>query len=137
MNNHMTNFEFKHSLQPGDVVVRNKSVFGIIGHYGLYVGNGEVIDNHPNRGVSLINLNAFLSGRGLKRIARFNGNSFARSQAVNKGYSMLGMKYHLTKFNCEHFVNEAWGAGKKSQQVATSGTLFFLFLAIWGLSKVN
>lgn len=133
----MTTLENKHSLQPGDVLVRNKSFFGIIDHYGLYVGNGKVIDNHPDRGVSLISLNAFLSGRELERIARFNGNSFSKNQVVRKGYSMLGMNYQLTKFNCEHFVNEAWGAGRKSQQVGAVGVLFFFFLAIWGLSKTS
>lgn len=133
----MTNIEIKYSLQPGDVLVRNKSFFGIIDHYGLYVGNGRVIDNHPDRGVCLISIHSFLNGRELERIARFNGNSFSRNQVVRKGYLKLGMKYHLTKFNCEHFVNEAWGAGRKSQQVGAVGVLFFFSLVIWGLSKAS
>ena len=133
----MTNIETNYSLQPGDVLVRNKSFFGIIDHYGLYVGNGWVIDNHPDRGVCLISIHSFLNGRELERIARFNGNSFSRNQVVRKGYLMLGMDYHLTKFNCEHFVNEAWGAGRKSQQVGAVGALFFFSLVIWGLSKAS
>lgn len=133
----MTNIEIKYSLQPGDALVRNKSIFGIIDHYGLYVGNGRVIDNHPDRGVCLISIHSFLNGRELERINRFGGNSFRRNQVVNKAYSMLGMQYHLTKFNCEHFVNEAWETGRLSQQVTAFGTLFFISLAIWGLSKVS
>jgi len=131
------NIEIKYSLQPGDVLVRNKSVFGVVDHYGLYVGNGRVIDNHPERGVSVIGLHDFLSGRGLERIKRFRGNSFARNQVVNRAYSMLGMSYHLTRFNCEDFVHVAWNSGKKSQQVAAASTLILIFLVVLGFSKAT
>jgi hypothetical protein len=133
----MINIGNEYRLQSGDVLVRNKSAFGFIDHYGLYIGNESVIDNHPDRGVSLISLNSFLSGRKLERIARFQGNLYSRSLVVRKAQSMLGVSYHLTKFNCEHFVNIVWDAGRKSQQVATASILFFFFAAIWGLSKTN
>jgi uncharacterized protein YycO len=133
----MINIGNDYSPQPGDVVVRNKSVLGFIDHYGLYVGNGSIIDNHPDIGVSAISLNSFLSGRKLERIARFQGNLYSRNLVVRKAQSMLGLNYHLTKFNCEHFVNEAWGVGRKSQQVVAVGVLFLFSLAMWGLSKSN
>ena len=133
----MTNFEFRHNLLPGDVLVRNKSVFGIIDHYGLYVGNGEVIDNHPDRGVGIVGLGEFLGSRQLERIARFKGNAHGRRNVVNKAFSMLGMRYHLTNFNCEHFVNVAWGAGRKSKQVSTASALLWTSLVLWGVSNVG
>ncbi len=125
----------QYSLQPGDILVRNKSIFGIIDHYGLYVGNNMVIDNHPERGVSQMSLRSFLNGRSLEKIKRYSGGWFGRQQVVNRAYALIGKPYHLTKYNCEHLVNEAWGAGRKSQQVANAGMLFFLSLAIWGISK--
>lgn len=130
-------FENANSLKEGDVIVRNKSVFGIIDHYGLYVGNGIVIDNHPTRGVREIDLSVFLNGRNFQRIKHFGGNRYDRKGVIDAAYSMYGKPYHLTKFNCEHFVNEVWGMGRKSQQVDTTGVLFFFSLVIWGLSKVS
>lgn len=129
--------ESKYSPLPGDVLVRNKSTFGIIDHYGLYVGYGKVIDNHPERGVCLISVESFLSGRKLVRIARFEGNPNERNQVVQRANSMLGLNYHLTDFNCEHFVNEVWGAGRSSQQLATAVVLILFSAAIWGLSKLK
>jgi hypothetical protein len=123
--------------QPGDVLVRNKSVFGLIDHYGIYAGSGAVIDNHPDRGVSLTNMKSFLNGRKLERVFRYRGNTFSRSQVVQKAYSMIGMKYDLTNFNCEHFVNEVLGAGKKSQQLANAGTVLVLSCIIFGLINVT
>jgi len=130
-----SNIEKAYSLRPGDVLVRNKSFLGVIDHYGLYVGNGQIIDNHPARGVSIIGLSSFLNGRKLKQIKRFEGNSYKRNQVINKAHSMIGMNYHLTQFNCEHFVTEAWGAGRQSRQVSAAGLLIFSILTIWGLSK--
>ncbi|MEQ8574479.1 MAG: lecithin retinol acyltransferase family protein, partial [Fulvivirga sp.] len=104
---------------------------------GLYIGNEQIIDNHPERGVSIISLKSFLNGRKLERIVRYQGDSNSRNHVIRKAQSMLGVSYHLTKFNCEHFVNEVWGAGRKSQQLATAGLLFFFSLAVWGLSKTN
>ncbi|MFY0608523.1 MAG: lecithin retinol acyltransferase family protein [Cyclobacteriaceae bacterium] len=125
------------SLQPGDVLVRNKSAIGVIDHFGLYVGNGNVIDNHPERGVSQISLSSFLNGRSLEKIQAFTGNWHSRQQVLNRAFALIGRPYHLTRFNCEHFVNEVWGAGRKSKQVENVGVLLFFSLAIWGLSKVK
>lgn len=125
------------NLQPGDVLVRNKSAFGIIDHYGLYVGNGMVVDNHPDRGVSQISLATFLDGRSLQRVKKYMGNSRNRKLVVQRAYSMIGMKYHVKDFNCEHLVNMALGVGRMSEQVTAAGVLFFFSVAIWGLSKVR
>lgn len=124
-------------LNAGDIPVRNKSAFGIIDHFGLYIGNGNVIDNHPERGVRVVSLESFLRGRELDRIVRFKGSAYERSQVVRRAYSMIGQDYHLTKFNCEHFVNAAWGAEIKSSQVTAAGTLILFSAAIWGLSKIR
>ncbi|MDW3212174.1 MAG: lecithin retinol acyltransferase family protein [Reichenbachiella sp.] len=124
-------------LKAGDVPIRNKSAFGIIDHFGLYIGNGNVIDNHPERGVRVVSLESFLNGRELDRIVRFKGNSYERSQVVRRANFMIGQDYHLTKFNCEHFVNAAWGTEIKSNQVAAAGTLILFSAAIWGLSKLR
>jgi hypothetical protein len=133
--NIMENVERHFSLQPGDVLVRNKSAFGAIDHFGLYVGNNIVIDNHPERGVSQVSLSYFLNGKALSKINRYQGGQLGRHQVVQKAYSMIGNQYHLTQFNCEHFVNETWGAGRKSHQVTNVGMLFFVSLVIWGLGK--
>lgn len=129
--------ENKYVAQPGDVLVRNKSALGVVEHLGLFVGNGRVIDNHPSRGVSLISVESFLNGEPLLRIDSYQGSYHSRSLVIQKAYSMLGMKYHLTEFNCEHFVNIAIGAGRKSPQVAVAGRILVLGALVWGLSKVR
>ena len=133
----MRNIEEKYSLKPGDVLVCNKSIFGMIEHLGLYVGNGSVIDNHPERGVSLIKLSKFLDDGSIKRVIRTRGGSRLRDNIVNKAYSYIGEKYHLTNFNCEHFVNEVRGLGRKSDQVAVYGGLALSALVVWGISKMS
>ncbi|UCS93278.1 lecithin retinol acyltransferase family protein [Echinicola marina] len=127
--------ENRNSLEAGDVLIRNKSAFGLIDHYGLYIGNGKVIDNHPDRGVTMLALESFLNGRELNRVDRFAGDYWSRRQVVQKGISMIGMEYHLTDFNCEHFVNVARGSAKKSQQVTAMGIFLLFFVIIFGLNR--
>ncbi len=125
----MHSIENKYSVSPGDMLVRNKSLMGVVDHYGLYIGNGQVIDNHPSRGVSIVTIGSFLSGRNLERVNYFKGNAWERNRVVEWAYSMLGRKYHLTEFNCEHFVRMAWGEGRKSRQVSMAVGLFWIMVA--------
>jgi len=124
-------------LQPGDILVRKKSLFGIVAHYGLYVGEGKVIDNHPDRGVSVQSYSQFLNGKNLERVKRFKGSGEARSRIVENAISMLGAKYDLISFNCEHFVNRVSGFGNRSYQIGTGLALLTLTLLLLNLKKIG
>lgn len=112
----MEYFNNPYNLQRGDVVVRNKSALGIIDHYGIYVGNRQVIDNHPNRGVQLISLDDFLNGRTLENVNKFYGNEFERTEIVRRAHSYIGQKYDLYEFNCEDLVHQVFQTGRRSQK---------------------
>ena len=127
----------KNNIKPGDGLVRSKSFLGLIDHYGLYVGQSKVIENHPLHGVRLITLAEFLDGRQLLRIKRYLGNEWSRSNAVSKAHRMIGTRYDVLDFNCEHFVNHIHNIGVKSNQADVARGLFFGVLAIGFIAAIS
>lgn len=125
------------NIKQGDGLVRSKSFFGLIDHYGLYVGQSMVIENHPLHGVRLISLTEFFNGRQLLRIKRFPGNEWSRQYAVDTAYKMIGTRYDVLDFNCEHFVNNIHNVGTKSNQADVARGLFFGLLAIGFIAAVS
>lgn len=124
-------------IKPGDGLVRSKSFFGLIDHYGLYVGQSMVIENHPLHGVRLITLAEFFQGRQLLRVKRFPGNEWSRRSAVDKAYKMVGTRYDVFDFNCEHFVNHIHELGVKSSQADAVKGLIFGLLAIGFVAAIS
>ncbi|WP_052487993.1 C40 family peptidase, partial [Gordoniibacillus kamchatkensis] len=45
-------------LQPGDLVMFSVSTPGQINHVGIYIGNGQFINNLPHRGVIISDMNS-------------------------------------------------------------------------------
>lgn len=126
-----------YSIRPGDGLVRSKSFLGLIDHYGLYVGHSQVIENHPLHGVRSISLTEFLNGRQLLRVKSFPGNEWNRSTAVRKAYEMIGTRYDVLDFNCEHFVNHIHNLGIKSDQADLAKSLVFGVLALGLITAVS
>lgn len=124
------------NIRPGDGLVRSKSFLGLIDHYGLYVGQFKVIENHPLHGVRLISLAEFLDGRKLQRVKTFPGSDWSRSNAVQKAYEMIGTHYDVLDFNCEHFVNHIHNLGVKSGQADLAKGLVFGVLALGLISVI-
>lgn len=127
----------KNNIKPGDGLVRSKSFLGLIDHYGLYVGQSKVIENHPLHGVRLISLPDFLNGRELLRVKRFPGNEWGRSTAVRKAYEMIGTHYDVLDFNCEHFVNHIHNVGIKSNQADLAKRLVLGVLALGLIAAIS
>jgi cell wall-associated NlpC family hydrolase len=48
----------KDQLQPGDLVFFSVSTPGQINHVGIYMGNGQFINNLPNKGIVVSNMNS-------------------------------------------------------------------------------
>lgn len=127
----------RNNIKPGDGLVRAKSLFGIIDHYGLYVGQYQVIENHPDFGVRLTSLDEFLQGRPLQKIKKFPGNDIERSNAISRAYGMIGARYDALKFNCEHFVNMIHRIGIKSLQVEVFQNLVVGLLIIGFIAAIS
>jgi RNAse (barnase) inhibitor barstar len=87
--------------------------FNTYQHYGVYIGNGNVIHFAPHEGqeISMENgiihettLEKFLNGRALQIEANI-GRKFSENEIVQRARSRLGEKgYNLLTNNCEHFA---------------------------------
>lgn len=133
----MNKYFGNHIIEPADVLIRNKSLFGIIDHFGVYVGDNRIIENHPDSGVRLVSWDQFFQGRNLNRVRKFLGSPQDRMNAVNHAHSYLGTPYHLMDFNCESFANMVQGMGKRSQQVGVFAGLVIAGLAIATISTLT
>lgn len=125
------------NIKPGDGLIRSKSFLGLIDHYGLYVGQSKVIENHPLHGVRLTSLTEFLNGRQLLKIKSFPGNDWSRRIAMGKAYEMIGTHYNVLDFNCEHFVNHIHNLGIKSDQADLAKGLVFGVLALGLIAAIS
>lgn len=127
----------KNEIKPGDGLIRSKSFLGIIDHYGLYVGQSMVIENHPLNGVRLVTLSDFLNGRPLLKVKPYPGLEWTRNTAVSRAYEMIGTRYSVFDFNCEHFVNYIHQVGVKSSQADVAKGLVFGLLAFGVLAAIS
>jgi hypothetical protein len=88
----------------GDVIFVRR---GFYRHAGVYVGSRpgdcrDVVHNDKAKGVLLSNLAIFSGGAGVGLHMPAAGNCFQKQAAANRALSLLGRKYDLWKFNCEH-----------------------------------
>lgn len=130
------------NLRPGDRLVLPKSNLGLVQHHAIYIGNDDngnrqYIENYIGTGVQKVNENyLFRDGYHLTRVEPFTGNDFQRWLAVNRAIALIGTKYDLINFNCEHYANEVQYNKPFSKQVG-NGILATIVLAVigFGLSK--
>lgn len=139
----MKAFIQKYNLRPGDRIVTPRSGWRLIQHHAIYWGVDHkgvhwIIENQDNIGVQIIELQRFVDRVfEVKRIEYFKGNDNQRRAALTRGEELLGTKYDLFKFNCEHFANYLQHGKSYSTQVenfsgglriAASLTLFFMVI---------
>lgn len=136
----MNQLAIKHNLQIGDRLIRTKGVVST--HHGIYVGvhNGIalVAENQVGHGVRYITLAEFLlyNASNLKEIRRYKGSETWRRGIIEYINSILGWKYDLINFNCEHFAELIQNGVPKSSQVNNtlsglgSAMLLFGFFAL-------
>ncbi len=104
-------FAVQMNLRPADVVVVPITKFNVTAHFAVYRGidvNGIhwYLENNHVYGVRWIDEGSFIANNPTyKRIQCFQGNDYARTQAINRATSLLGRKYEWHNFNCEHYAN--------------------------------
>lgn len=104
-------------------------------HVGIYVGRqpfgGEVLHNDKVGGVILSSLAEFSNGKFIYLHKKGPDDYFAQVTVVSRALSLLGRKFDLLTFNCEHAANFAQAGETKSPQLQLAGLCLF---AICGLA---
>ena len=105
-------------IRPGDVIFVERAG-NLYRHYGVYVGDGEVIhyssedgDFGENISIHKTVMERFLDGAGKYYICRFPKQSrikgyhlYTKRETVERAYQRLGeRRYDLLNNNCEHFA---------------------------------
>ena len=113
---------------PGDVVVADR---GLYKHYGIYIGNGQVIHYSAGIGIELdaarakiieTSLVDFLDGSALYVEETDEPGAFPPDRVVARAKSMVGQlhgEYNIAFNNCEHFTHWCKYGTKESSQVNT------------------
>ncbi len=113
----------KHDLEPGDRLVVPKKGLGLINHHGIVLSNNSfyenyIIENNVNTGVRVVSERTFFEGvPSISKIEKFNGDTYLRSQSIAYALNLIGRKYDVMKYNCEHFANEIQWKPIESKQV--------------------
>ncbi len=139
MNTFIRNF----NIQPADVIICPKSGLNFVQHYVIYLGQDEwgndiFAENKVGHGVRTIYYDLFAAENPtFNRINRFNGNEYQRSQAIQRALSLIGRKYNVTNFNCEHYANYVQGYKTESKQVETGFALAGIALLIFSFAALG
>jgi len=96
-------------------------------HVGIYASGRGVVHNHKSCCVQLTDMAGFSGGRPIRVISRVLGSSVEQEQAVQRAMSLIGQRYDLLNFNCEHAAYYAQTGVAKSPQIG------FALLCLLGL----
>jgi hypothetical protein len=121
----------KYILQPGDMIRVNRLIYN---HVGIYVGRrfsderiDGVIHNDKFGGVVVSTLADFSCGAAVQLHKPATGDYFEREAIVERAFSLIGQKFDLLKFNCEHAANWAQTGKSESPQLRGAIALAALF----------
>ncbi len=124
------------SLPPGTVIgVR----FGLIEHVGIVTdgtigGMPAVISNsRAHGGVREEPLSRFADGRPFRVHKKMS--DLPKHEVTERARRMIGRRYDVVRFNCEHFVRLAHGQKPRSPQLHTVLALAAGALAVWRLAR--
>ena len=108
-------------------------------HYGVVVGTDRqgrvsVVHNDKELGVVVEPLEAFANGQRVQMVQRAPAGS--EYEVAARAASLVGKRYDLLNFNCEHLANFAHEGVARSPQLALGGLLaaFGLIAAAVALS---
>lgn len=128
------------NLLPGDAIERP----GPLGtmHRGIFAGvdlagRAWVIHNAKDQCVKWDLLGVFAEGQTvtfLKRVAR---NAYEQNLIIARAKSLLGRKFDLWKFNCDHFVTYALAGMAKSPQLGFFVGGILVLGALGGLAAAS
>lgn len=97
----------------GDVVCVR--VNGFIEHEGIMTETGRVISNSRRRGrVVEESSRDFAGGRKIENMGALS--SLPAAQVLSNARARLGKPYNAFSYNCQHFVRDCYGLGKRSPQ---------------------
>lgn len=124
----------KYVPQIGDMI-RVSRVF--YNHVGIYAGargfDGRcVVHNDKNGGVVFSTLAEFSGGAPVHLHKAATGNYHERMEIADRAFSLIGQKFNLVKFNCEHAAT--WSQTGKMESPQLEGYVFLCLLAILGLA---
>ena len=109
-------------LMPGTVVtVQMKGLLALAHHFALVTdrlgpdGCPMVISNSGELGgPGEQSWSAFVKGRSYRR---FYPSKLPPDTVLDNAYAMFGTRYHLLRWNCEHFANACHGRPALSDQI--------------------
>lgn len=123
----------KFNLKVGDRVITPKSLFDIVQHHAIFLGNiGRefwFIENKEGIGVRLITARDFFVGvETITQIIRFQPTwNYSRESLTQKAYDLIGKRYEIWDYNCESFANDLQHCKPASEQAEfAKAILFFL-----------
>ena len=127
-------------FQPGDKL----RVPGVIGtlHYGIFVGrvgsvNCGVVHNAKGRGVVLSEFDEFAMGATVALDSRTPGGWWAQQRVAQRALALIGQRYDLVNFNCEHAATLAQTGQAVSRQVEGFALAVLLVLGVLVLSDAS
>ena len=111
------------NIQPGDVLIAPKSSLNILKHMIVYWGvdaNGDdfYLENSPQAGVQWLTEQSLRQQYEIITVRKFCGTPHERTQAISRAESVIGQKYDLTTFNCEHYANYVQTGASFSKQAS-------------------
>lgn len=112
-------------LKPGDVIYAQDVLYR---HYGIYEGNGKVIDFSSSKGHETDAADACIREKSLSAFAKGREcgvddsveQKFSPNETVRRARSQIGRRkgeYNLATNNCEHFARECKSGKSESKQV--------------------
>jgi hypothetical protein len=126
----------KYDLRTGDRLITEKGPFSR--HHSIFVhfpGNVPLVaENQAGKGVQYNTLHDFVArlSSGKIEVQKFGGTEAAREMVVPKINALIGARYDLVNFNCEHFANLIQTGVAVSKQVAIA----VLGVAVIGIGLV-
>ncbi len=117
-------------FQAGDVV--RVRVNGFIEHEGIVTETGRIISNSRRRGAVVEESSRdFADGRKIEHIGRLS--ALPSDRVLANARARLGHPYSAFSYNCQHFVRECYGLGRRSPQkkIAMGAAALALLIAIF------
>lgn len=102
-----------------------------VSHVGLYLGNGLIFHNNPEKGEHISSIDEFSWGQPVRIMRILTGQELLG--ALQRASQILSApkRYDALTNNCEHTLSRALGKAQSSPQLQSIGviSLFFISLA--------
>lgn len=106
------------NFKVGTILKRSKAPFV---HIGMYLGNGQVLHNHPDSGESVVSIGEFAKNCVVATSGIVTITSEIRQRIQDTIRSPK--KYNATSNNCEHTISRIVNGSGESPQLKIWGTI--------------